>query len=173
VRTAAILLIWPAWPPVTTHWSPAIGTSASSGLTCSPRLGLEERAGRGRVIRPPKCTSIAKGWALHPHAARLRDATIRAIAAAGPSTTRTTRSQISFRRRRGFAWIWAPQQYLGSRSAPVALALAFPRHVRSWRWKEVVEPRPGWFMHHLEVWRVSDVDQQVRRWISAAWEAAV
>ena len=115
---------------------------------------------------------LAGHFESHPHAARLRDATIRAIAAAGPSTTRTTRSQISFRRRRGFAWIWAPQQYLGSRSAPVALALAFPRHVRSRRWKEVVEPRSGWFMHHLEVRRVSDVDQQVRRWIKAAWEAA-
>ena len=115
---------------------------------------------------------LARHFESHPHAARLRDATLRAIAAAGPSTTRTTRSQISFRRRRGFAWIWAPQQYLGSGSAPVALALAFPRHVRSRRWKEVAEPRPGWFMHHLEVRRASDIDRQVRRWIRAAWEGA-
>jgi len=102
----------------------------------------------------------------------LRDAAIRAIESVGPSTHRTTRSQIAFRRRRGFAWIWAPRMYLTKGAAPLVLSIAAPHRLRSRRWKKVVEPTPGVFMHHLEVRRVRDIDAEVRAWLHTAWGAA-
>jgi hypothetical protein len=43
---------------------------------------------------------------------------------------------------------------------------------RSSRWKEVVEPIPGRFMHHLELFAPSDVDSAVKNWFRSAWSAA-
>jgi hypothetical protein len=40
------------------------------------------------------------------------------------------------------------------------------------RWKEIVEPAPGRFTHHLELYDVADVDDEVRGWLRQAWEAA-
>ena len=104
--------------------------------------------------------------------ARLPDVALREIRRTGPSTMRTSRSQIAFSRRRAFAWIWAPRQYLGPRAAPLVLSIALPRRIRSSRWKEVVEPRLGRYMHHLDVGRASDVDAAVRRWLAEAWADA-
>ena len=40
------------------------------------------------------------------------------------------------------------------------------------RWKEIVEPAPGRFTHHLELYFADDVDDQVRCWLHEAWESA-
>jgi hypothetical protein len=128
---------------------------------------------------PPRKTSshthrgtLRSHLSANPRSAGLARRATDAIAAIGPSTARAGRSQIAFRRGRGFAWIWAPRQYLGKNAAPLAISLALPKRIRSRRWKEVVTPRPGWYMHHLEIRRASDIDRQLRHWIRLAWEAA-
>jgi hypothetical protein len=106
-------------------------------------------------------------------ARRLFAAVEEAVAAAGRSSMRITRSQIAFRRKRGFAWAWTPDRWLrGADVAPLVLSIALPRRIRSPRWKEVVEPAPGRFMHHLELHDAGDVDAEVRRWLRAAWADA-
>jgi hypothetical protein len=106
-------------------------------------------------------------------ARRLFTAVNAAVTAAGPSTMRVTRSQISFRRNRGFAWAWTPDRWLRpGHVASLVLSIALPRRVRSKRWKEVVEPRPRQFMHHLERYDVEDIDQEVRGWLREAWAGA-
>jgi hypothetical protein len=40
------------------------------------------------------------------------------------------------------------------------------------RWKEVVEPARGRFMHHLELTEAGDIDDQVRLWLYEAWVEA-
>jgi hypothetical protein len=40
------------------------------------------------------------------------------------------------------------------------------------RWKQIVEPAPGRFTHHLELHTASEIDDEVRRWLQEAWEAA-
>ena len=40
------------------------------------------------------------------------------------------------------------------------------------RWKQVVEPAPGRFTHHLELRSVDEVDDEVGGWLREAWEAA-
>ena len=93
----------------------------------------------------------------------------------GDAELHVTKSQIAFRRRRAFAWVWMPAQYLGTAKsrrhplAPLVLTLAFHRRDASARWKEIVEPAPGRFTHHLELYAVSDVDDQVRDWLRDAW----
>jgi hypothetical protein len=40
------------------------------------------------------------------------------------------------------------------------------------RWKEVVVPRPGVFMHLLELRVGDDIDDQAKAWIKRAYDAA-
>jgi hypothetical protein len=81
---------------------------------------------------------------------------------------RTSRSQVAFRRRRGFAVLWRPGRYLANPGAEVVLSILLERRVVSPRWKEVVQPAPGRWQHHLEVYAAEDVDDEVRGWLHEA-----
>lgn len=105
-------------------------------------------------------------------ALQLFAAVVAAIAAIGPATIHASKSQIAFRRRRHFAWVWRPGQYLKGKTAPLVLTLIFTMRNNSPRWKEIVEPRPGSFTHHLELYTSADIDEEVRGWLHAAWDAA-
>jgi len=83
-----------------------------------------------------------------------------------------TKSQVAFRRRRGFASVWIPAKYLHGPAAPLVLTIALRRRDPSSRWKEVVEAAPGRFTHHLELWSADAVDDEVRAWLREAWECA-
>ena len=60
----------------------------------------------------------------------------------------------------------------GRRHAPLVLILTFPQRVLSPRWKQIVQPAKGRFTHHLELWRATDIDAQVVRWLARAWREA-
>jgi len=63
----------------------------------------------------------------------------------------------------------------GSRDAQAAATRRQPRRAGSRdapRWKQVVEPAPGRFMHHLELRTVEDIDERVRGWLREACDAA-
>jgi hypothetical protein len=86
----------------------------------------------------------------------------------GDVEVRTTRSQVAFRRRRGFASLWRPGQYLHSPAAEVVLSVALGRQDPSPRWKEVVHPSARHWMHHLELHAVTDLDDEVATWLHEA-----
>jgi hypothetical protein len=91
----------------------------------------------------------------------------------GPTEIRVSKSQIAFWRRKAVARVWIPAKYLKREAAPLVLTLGFDHRIDSPRWKEVVEPTPGQFTHHLELWVLSDLDDQVCTWLEQAWwEAA-
>lgn len=92
----------------------------------------------------------------------------RELAAAGPFEERVGRSQVAFRRRRGFAWLWLPGQYLAHPQADVVLSLGLGREVSSTRFKEVVQPSRGQWMHHLELHAETDLDDEVAGWLREA-----
>lgn len=94
------------------------------------------------------------------------------VGALGPASLSTTKSQIAFRRRRAFAWVWMPDRYLRRPAAPLVLSIALPWRDRSPRWKEVAEPAPGRYMHHLELREPAELDAEVRAWLRQAWDAA-
>lgn len=94
-----------------------------------------------------------------------------AILSNGPAVERTTTSQVAFRNRRGFAYVWNPRQHLKT-DVPAVLSIALPRHIVSARFKEVVHPSPGIWMHHLELLTPHDVDSEVTEWLREAFDAA-
>jgi hypothetical protein len=82
---------------------------------------------------------------------------------------RVTKSQVAFYRRRAFAWAWMPGKYVRGRVAPLVLTVALPFRDTSSRWKEIVEPRQGRFIHHLELRDPRQIDEDVREWVWIAW----
>lgn len=107
-----------------------------------------------------------------PRSRPIFEAVRSAIESIGPADVRVTKSQIAFRHRRGFAWVWMPAQYLRGKVAPLVLTISLNRRDESPRWKEIVEPRPGRFTHHLELRAVEDIDGEVLHWLLQAWSEA-
>ena len=95
-----------------------------------------------------------------------------ALEALGPVEIRASKSQVSFRRLRGFAYLWVPGQYLERPGADVVLSFALGRRVESQRFKEIVHPSPKHWMHHLEIQGVNDLDDEVIGWLREAAERA-
>ncbi len=102
----------------------------------------------------------------------LFEAVRQAIEDIGPAEIRVTKSQVAFWRRKAFAWVWMPGQYLGRKAAPLVLTLGFRSCDPSPRWKSIVEPAPGRFTHHLELYSIADIDEEVRHWLRQDWETA-
>lgn len=111
-------------------------------------------------------------FAGRPEARALFDLVRAAVEDVGPASMRVTKSQVAFTRRRGFAWAWTPDRYLKGETAPLVLSVALDARDPSPRWKEVVEPSPGRWMHHLELHEARDIDAEVRAWLAMAWERA-
>ena len=87
-------------------------------------------------------------------------------------TGRTSKSQIAFRRTRGFAYLWLPGRYLTNPDAEVVLSIALGRHDRSARFKEVAHPTARHWMHHLELHDPDEIDDEVLDWLREAAERA-
>ncbi|HEX6325016.1 MAG TPA: DUF5655 domain-containing protein [Jiangellaceae bacterium] len=87
-------------------------------------------------------------------------------------TVSTSKSQVAFRRRRGFAYLWLPGKYLRRPNVDVVLSLALSRELPSGRFKEITRSAPAIWMHHLEVHSVADLDDEMAAWLSEAAEAA-
>ena len=80
-------------------------------------------------------------------------------------------AEIAFRRRRGFAYVWRPGQYVTS-DVPAVLSIALPREVTSDRIKSVAHPATTVWMHHIELRGVPQLDDEVRAWLAEAYENA-
>src|SRR4030042_293496 len=103
-------------------------------------------------------TSLDEFFGAHLESRRLFDVLHRRIEAIGFSEISVTKSQIAFRRKKAFAWAWIPGKYLRGKTAPLVLSLSFQDRDSSQRWKEIVEPAKGRFMHHLEINSAADID---------------
>lgn len=91
----------------------------------------------------------------------------------GRVEVRTSKSQIAFRRRRGFAYLWLPDMYLGDRAAGiVVLSFALGRCADSPRFKQVTKVAPTHWMHHLEICDLSAIDEQLVAWLREAADRA-
>jgi hypothetical protein len=98
-------------------------------------------------------------FADHPLGLAVLERVKNALRETGDFEVRVTKSQVSFRRGRGFAYL----------TAEVVLSIALGRRNGSSRWKEVVHPTTKHWIHHLEVGDVDDIDAEVVGWL---WEAA-
>jgi hypothetical protein len=114
-------------------------------------------------------TEFSVDW---PESAKIFETLRTAIENLGEVEIRVTKSQIAFRRRTGFAWAWVPGKVLGGNRPPLVLILSLRRRDSSPRWKEVIEPVPGRFKHHLELTKAADIDDQILLWLHEAWVEA-
>jgi hypothetical protein len=87
----------------------------------------------------------------------------------GDVDVRITSTPASFRRRRGFAYVWMPSSSMDGSGDVVVLSIALGHELHSPRIAQVLEPAPGRWMHHLEVRAVDDVDDEVTQWLADAW----
>ena len=106
-----------------------------------------------------------------PRAVAVASAVLSEVDQLGTHETRVSRSQVAFRRRRGFAYLWRPGQYVHS-DVPAVLSIALPHELASPRWKQVAHPSPRTWMHHLELSAPDQVDLEVRGWLREAYDAA-
>ena len=90
----------------------------------------------------------------------------------GPFEVRTTKTQVAFRRRRGFAYLWFPVEWARGPGVEIVLSVALGREDDSPRWKQVAHPSPRIWMHHLEVSGTDVLDEEVRDRLAEAYEAA-
>lgn len=93
------------------------------------------------------------------------------LSALGEVSVAVTRSQVAFRRRKAFAFVWRPGQYVSS-DVPAVLSISLPYEITSDRFKEIAHPAPRVWMHHLELRDVSEVDDEVCSWLATAHETA-
>ena len=111
-------------------------------------------------------------FAGHEYSRPIFEALREAIEDSGPVEIRVTKSQVAFCRKKAFARAWIPDRYLHGKHAPLVLTLRFRYRDPSPRWKEIVEPYPGRFTHHLELDSAADIDDEVITWLQASWAAA-
>jgi hypothetical protein len=95
-----------------------------------------------------------------------------AVGALGRAEVRVTRSQVAFRRRRGFAYVWLPGRWLRRPEVETVLSIALPQPEGSPRFREVVHPSAGVWMHHLPIDEPGSVDGEVIAWLARAYAAA-
>ena len=108
----------------------------------------------------------------YPASRQIFNALLEVIHTLGPLEVQVMKSQVVFRRTKAFARAWIPEQYLHRKAAPLVLTLSFSARDPSSRWKEIVEPYPGRFTHHLELFHPREIDDEVIAWLRDGWESA-
>ena len=107
----------------------------------------------------------------HPVALTVFERVVSIVERFGTADVQVSKSQIALRRRHGFAYLWRPRQYLG-KGAEIVLSIALGRRDGSPRFKEVVHPSPGHWLHHLEIDDPDAVDAEVVGWLREAFDRA-
>jgi hypothetical protein len=109
----------------------------------------------------------------YPRSKILYEAVKNTIAQIGTAEIHVTKSQVAFRRRKNFAWVWIPGRSLrGKKLAPLVLTFSLTRSDPSPRWKQIVQTAPRRYTHHLELFSPVDIDGQVCDWLLNAWKSA-
>lgn len=128
--------------------------------------------GYGQVVPTTGAEHTPEGFFTgSPDGLALFAAVQQAVSEVGDATVTVTKSQIAFRRRKGFAYVWRPGQYLAS-DVPAVLSIPLPYEVASDRFKSVAHPASNVWMHHLELFRTAQIDADVRCWLSEAYDNA-
>ena len=119
----------------------------------------------------PTIGSLFKG---RPYPRSLFRAVRKRIGAFGPMKMEVFKTQVSFGRKKKFAWVWLPQMWNRKRGEAV-IALTFKNAwglIRDRRIAEATETSPGHWTHHVIIGKPADIDRQVMRWLRAAYDEA-
>lgn len=108
----------------------------------------------------------------HPFGLAVYDAVHGILTALGPFEVHTTKSQVAFRRRVAFAWLWMPGRWLTHPDAEVVLSFALARADTSGRLKQVVQTSTSLWIHHLEILDLDELDTEMQTWLAEAYDRA-
>jgi hypothetical protein len=107
-------------------------------------------------------------FARYEESALLFDEVLAVLGACEPFQMQITKSQITFRASKPFAWVWIPRRYFQRNTVPLLLSIMLPKRDSSPRWKEIAEPFKGRFMHHLELRVANIINNEVIEWLKQA-----
>lgn len=106
----------------------------------------------------------------YPKQANLFEKIKNMIESIGPVKIETMKSGISFATRYKFAWVWLPQKYdLKQPEGSLVLSFGLDRRITHAKIKEVVNPYPHRWTHHVVVKGPTDLDDTVREWLAEAY----
>jgi hypothetical protein len=118
-------------------------------------------------------TSVEALFEGRPGSLRLFRTIRRSIERLGEVKVVASKSQVSFRDRRAFAWVWLPQRYTKNRPPEsVTLTISLDHEVADERVAEAVQAKPGRWTHHIVIERAKDFDATVKRWLREAHDQA-
>jgi hypothetical protein len=121
-------------------------------------------------MKPAGPWTVEGLFATRPAAFVLFQAVRQLLESLGLVTVEVTKTQVSFGTARKFAWVWLPQLWIKAQpDSIITLAFALDRHVVHERIRQAVEPYPGRWMHHVVIWQESDLDEDVKGWLSEAY----
>lgn len=122
-------------------------------------------------MKKPGTWTLEQLFASRPAALSLFHAIHRYFGSLGPVTMEVMKTQVSFGAKTKFAWVWLPQIWIKKQPEDsIVLAFALRRRIADVRVKQVAEPRPGRFMHHVVIRREADLDDEVRGWLREAYD---
>lgn len=87
----------------------------------------------------------------HQEAYKLYKGILRQIEGIGAFHIIISKSQIALKTKRAFAIFWIPDNYLKKSNAKLVLSIPSRMKFEQKEWKELYEPYPGRYMHHLEI----------------------
>lgn len=80
-----------------------------------------------------------------------------------------SKTQVAFKTKRQFAWVWLPQMWIKKAPADaIVISFSLDHRVKDRRIKEVLEPYPGRFMHHAVIKKPAQFDAKVKAWLREA-----
>jgi hypothetical protein len=115
--------------------------------------------------------AIDRLFAHRPKARHLFDVVRGVVNQLGPVRIEGMKTQVSFGNGRKFAWVWLPQMWIGNQpEESITLTFALDHRIEHPRIKEVLEPYPGRWTHHVVINVESEIDDTLRRWLRKAYE---
>lgn len=89
----------------------------------------------------------------------------------GRMEVRVKNSQIHFRTKHTFAYVWLPTRWVRGRpSNYIILAIGLNRQIESPRFIEVNEPRKNRWVHHVMIASPNDLDYELLNWLRLAYD---
>lgn len=109
-----------------------------------------------------------------PDALPLYDAAEGMILEMFPDVTRkVSKTQVSFKNRYGFAFLWPPNRKIKGRTGTyIVLTFGLGYRAQHPRIVESVQPYPGRWTHHVLLASPDELDDQVKDWLQEAYDFA-
>ena len=95
----------------------------------------------------------------------------RFIESLGRVEIKVSKTQVAFKNKKQFAWVWLPMPS-DKKRPPKSIVLSFSlgKPVDNPQIVQVVEPYPGRWMHHVIIQDNTDINEEVKGWLKEAYD---